>query len=177
MLCYRGLSFTSCLNNTYKITSMLKRAYPWWDIKYRYCATKTLKLVFIIHFSHSFHYGIVQWSLQSWWCFQFTKRSYIMELYLFPILFCIFQVPLVTVSSVASVNVAIRGGTTSLNKTTQILINPPQNLIFIQSDKPIYKPGQTSNISLSKLFHSSFSCLYAYSYLLIWTCESFCIAC
>jgi len=79
-----------------------------------------------------------------------------MELYLFPILFCTFQVPIVTVESVASVNVAIRGGTTSLNKTTQILINPPQNLIFIQSDRPIYKPGQTSNISLSK-----------YSYLLI----------
>ncbi|XP_016420701.1 murinoglobulin-2-like, partial [Sinocyclocheilus rhinocerous] len=54
-----------------------------------------------------------------------------------------FKVPVVTVESVASVNVAIQGAETSLKKTTQILIKPPQNLLFIQSDKPIYKPGQT----------------------------------
>ncbi|XP_056099216.1 alpha-2-macroglobulin-like protein 1 [Rhinichthys klamathensis goyatoka] len=62
-----------------------------------------------------------------------------------------FKVPLVTVESVASVNVAIRGGTTSLSKTTQILINPPQNLIFIQSDRPIYKPGQTIKFRIVSL--------------------------
>ncbi|XP_039526840.1 alpha-2-macroglobulin-like protein 1 isoform X1 [Pimephales promelas] len=62
-----------------------------------------------------------------------------------------FKVPIVTVESVASVNVAIRGGTTSLNKTTQILINPPQNLIFIQSDRPIYKPGQTIKFRIVSL--------------------------
>ncbi|XDV32509.1 hypothetical protein PO909_003304 [Leuciscus waleckii] len=62
-----------------------------------------------------------------------------------------FKVPLVTVSSVASVNIAIRGGTTSLNKTTQILITPPQNLIFIQSDRPIYKPGQTIKFRIVSL--------------------------
>lgn len=62
-----------------------------------------------------------------------------------------FKVPLVTVESVASINVAIRGGTTSLNKTTQILINPPQNLIFIQSDRPIYKPGQTIKFRIVSL--------------------------
>uniref|UniRef100_A0A8C2JS28 Alpha-2-macroglobulin-like protein 1 n=1 Tax=Cyprinus carpio TaxID=7962 RepID=A0A8C2JS28_CYPCA len=69
-----------------------------------------------------------------------------------------FKVPVVTVESVASVDVAIQGAKTSLNKTTKILINPPQNLLFIQSDKPIYKPGQTSNSSLCKLFRNSLSC-------------------
>ncbi len=62
------------------------------------------------------------------------------------IFICIFQVPVVTVESVASVNVAIRGAETSLSKATEILINPPKSLLFIQSDKPIYKPGQTSNV-------------------------------
>ncbi|KAK7171657.1 hypothetical protein R3I93_004075 [Phoxinus phoxinus] len=61
------------------------------------------------------------------------------------------MVPLVTVESVAAVNVAIRGGRTSLYKTTQILINPPKNLIFIQSDKPIYKPGQTIKFRIVSL--------------------------
>uniref|UniRef100_A0A8C1MBU9 Uncharacterized protein n=1 Tax=Cyprinus carpio TaxID=7962 RepID=A0A8C1MBU9_CYPCA len=69
-----------------------------------------------------------------------------------------FKVPVVTVESVASIDVAIQGAKTSLNKTTKILINPPQNLLFIQSDKPIYKPGQTSNSSLCKLFRNSLSC-------------------
>uniref|UniRef100_A0A8C2HYT3 Alpha-2-macroglobulin-like 1 n=1 Tax=Cyprinus carpio TaxID=7962 RepID=A0A8C2HYT3_CYPCA len=47
----------------------------------------------------------------------------------------------VTEESVASVSVVVQGGKTSLNKTIQILIIHPQNLLFIQSDKPIYKPG------------------------------------
>ncbi|XP_051719987.1 alpha-2-macroglobulin-like protein 1 [Ctenopharyngodon idella] len=62
-----------------------------------------------------------------------------------------FKVPLVTVESVVSIDVAIRGGTTSLNKTTQILITLPQNLLFIQSDRPIYKPGQTTKFRIVSL--------------------------
>ncbi|XP_016326682.1 alpha-2-macroglobulin-like protein 1 [Sinocyclocheilus anshuiensis] len=62
-----------------------------------------------------------------------------------------FKVPVVTVESVASVNVAIQGAETSLKKTTQILIKPPQNLLFIQSDKPIYKPGQTIKFRIVSL--------------------------
>ncbi|KTF90376.1 hypothetical protein cypCar_00011266 [Cyprinus carpio] len=62
-----------------------------------------------------------------------------------------FKVPVVTVESVASVDVAIQGAKTSLNKTTKILINPPQNLLFIQSDKPIYKPGQTIKFRIVSL--------------------------
>uniref|UniRef100_A0A673JKL7 Alpha-2-macroglobulin-like protein 1 n=1 Tax=Sinocyclocheilus rhinocerous TaxID=307959 RepID=A0A673JKL7_9TELE len=73
-----------------------------------------------------------------------------------------FKVPVVTVESVASVDVAIQGAKTSLNKITKILINPPQNLLFIQSDKPIYKPGQTSNTSLCKLFQNSLSCQFSF---------------
>ncbi|XP_073673456.1 alpha-2-macroglobulin-like protein 1 [Garra rufa] len=53
-----------------------------------------------------------------------------------------FKVPVVTEESVASVDVDIRGGKTSLTKTFKILIIPSRNLLFIQSDKPIYKPGQ-----------------------------------
>uniref|UniRef100_A0A9J7XEH4 Uncharacterized protein n=2 Tax=Cyprinus carpio TaxID=7962 RepID=A0A9J7XEH4_CYPCA len=56
-----------------------------------------------------------------------------------------------TVKSVASIDVAILGAETSLKKTTEILINPPQNLLFIQSDKPIYKPGQTIKFRIVSL--------------------------
>uniref|UniRef100_A0A9J8A1V6 Uncharacterized protein n=1 Tax=Cyprinus carpio carpio TaxID=630221 RepID=A0A9J8A1V6_CYPCA len=62
-----------------------------------------------------------------------------------------FKVPVVTVKSVASIDVAILGAETSLKKTTEILINPPQNLLFIQSDKPIYKPGQTIKFRIVSL--------------------------
>uniref|UniRef100_A0A671LMT4 Alpha-2-macroglobulin domain-containing protein n=1 Tax=Sinocyclocheilus anshuiensis TaxID=1608454 RepID=A0A671LMT4_9TELE len=75
------------------------------------------------------------------------KWSYTLNIFLI----CIFQVPVVTVESVASVNVAIQGAETSLKKTTQILIKPPQNLLFIQSDKPIYKPGQTIKFRIVSL--------------------------
>ncbi|KAF4070385.1 hypothetical protein AMELA_G00284900 [Ameiurus melas] len=54
-----------------------------------------------------------------------------------------FQVPVVSEESVASIDIQINGGSTFLNKTTKILIKPPTSLIIIQTDKPIYKPGQT----------------------------------
>ncbi|XP_053479920.1 alpha-2-macroglobulin-like [Ictalurus furcatus] len=54
-----------------------------------------------------------------------------------------FQVPVVSVESVASIDIQINGESTSLYKTTKILIKPPTSLIIIQTDKPIYKPGQT----------------------------------
>uniref|UniRef100_A0A9J8AIU7 Alpha-2-macroglobulin-like protein 1 n=1 Tax=Cyprinus carpio carpio TaxID=630221 RepID=A0A9J8AIU7_CYPCA len=62
-----------------------------------------------------------------------------------------FKVPVVTEESVASVSVVVQGGKTSLNKTVQILIIHPQNLLFIQSDKPIYKPGQTIKFRIVSL--------------------------
>ncbi|KAF5891088.1 alpha-2-macroglobulin-like protein 1, partial [Clarias magur] len=52
-------------------------------------------------------------------------------------------VPVVSVDTVASIKVQIKGIKTVLNKTTQILIAPPAELTIIETDKPIYKPGQT----------------------------------
>ncbi|KAF4070386.1 hypothetical protein AMELA_G00284910 [Ameiurus melas] len=54
-----------------------------------------------------------------------------------------FQVPVVSEESVASIDIQIKGESTFLNKTTKIIIKPPTSLIMIQTDKPIYKPGQT----------------------------------
>ncbi|XP_060787098.1 alpha-2-macroglobulin-like protein 1 [Neoarius graeffei] len=52
-----------------------------------------------------------------------------------------FQVPVVSVESVADITIQIKGRT-SQKKTTKILIRPPAKLIIIETDKPIYKPGQ-----------------------------------
>ncbi|XP_053360071.1 alpha-2-macroglobulin-like protein 1 [Clarias gariepinus] len=54
-----------------------------------------------------------------------------------------FQVPVVSVDTVASIRVYIKGIKTVLNKTTEILITPPTELNIIETDKPVYKPGQT----------------------------------
>ncbi|XP_051965892.1 alpha-2-macroglobulin-like protein 1 [Xyrauchen texanus] len=62
-----------------------------------------------------------------------------------------FKVPSVTTESVANVKVVIQGNTTSILKTTKILIKPPTKLIFIQTDKPIYKPGQTVKFRIVSL--------------------------
>ncbi|XP_056594100.1 alpha-2-macroglobulin-like protein 1 [Triplophysa dalaica] len=53
-----------------------------------------------------------------------------------------FQVPVVLVDTVATVYVKIEGAESPLDKKTQILIKPPMKLILIQTDKPIYKPGE-----------------------------------
>ncbi|MFT7803647.1 alpha-2-macroglobulin-like [Arapaima gigas] len=58
-----------------------------------------------------------------------------------------FQVPIVFTPTTATINAhmvsAVQGGTETLEKTTKILINPRTNVVIIQTDKPIYKPGQT----------------------------------
>ncbi|KAA0701892.1 Alpha-1-macroglobulin [Triplophysa tibetana] len=54
-----------------------------------------------------------------------------------------FQVPVVLADTVGTVHVEIEGASTTLIKTTRILIKPPKKLVFIQTDKPIYKPGET----------------------------------
>ncbi|XP_072235418.1 alpha-2-macroglobulin-like isoform X2 [Leuresthes tenuis] len=56
-----------------------------------------------------------------------------------------FQVPTVQSRTVASIGVALRTGSNSENemsKKTKILIEPPAFIHIIQTDKPIYKPGQ-----------------------------------
>lgn len=52
------------------------------------------------------------------------------------------QVPVVK-RTVASIGVTIQGESASLSKKTKISIEPPAFIHIIQTDKPIYKPGQT----------------------------------
>ncbi|XP_061683780.1 alpha-2-macroglobulin-P-like, partial [Syngnathoides biaculeatus] len=54
-----------------------------------------------------------------------------------------FKVPAVRKNTVATINVTIKGESGSMNKKTKILIVPPAFIHIIQSDKPVYKPGQT----------------------------------
>ncbi|KAM4566570.1 alpha-2-macroglobulin-like isoform 2-T2 [Odontesthes bonariensis] len=57
-----------------------------------------------------------------------------------------FQVPSVQSRTVASIQVALRTGSdwkNEMSKKTKILIEPPAFIHIIQTDKPIYKPGQT----------------------------------
>uniref|UniRef100_A0A3B3I4M4 Alpha-2-macroglobulin-like 1 n=1 Tax=Oryzias latipes TaxID=8090 RepID=A0A3B3I4M4_ORYLA len=44
---------------------------------------------------------------------------------------------------VASISVKIQGKMDSLNQETKVLIEPPAFVHIVQTDKPIYKPGQT----------------------------------
>ncbi|XP_018548785.1 alpha-2-macroglobulin isoform X1 [Lates calcarifer] len=54
-----------------------------------------------------------------------------------------FQVPAVHHSMVASINVTIQGENALMTKKTKVLIEPPAFIHIVQTDKPIYKPGQT----------------------------------
>ncbi|XP_065137471.1 alpha-2-macroglobulin-like protein 1 isoform X2 [Paramisgurnus dabryanus] len=62
-----------------------------------------------------------------------------------------FMVPVVLTDTVATVFVKIEGPKTSFTKKTQILIKPSQKLILIQTDKPIYKPGETVKFRIVSL--------------------------
>lgn len=53
------------------------------------------------------------------------------------------QVPVVPSRTVATVNITVAGQSDSMSKKTKILIEPPAFIHIIQTDKPIYKPGQT----------------------------------
>ncbi|XP_059187409.1 alpha-2-macroglobulin isoform X2 [Centropristis striata] len=54
-----------------------------------------------------------------------------------------FQVPTVRSRTVATINVTVQGESDSMIKKSKILIEPPAFIHIIQTDKPIYKPGQT----------------------------------
>ncbi|KAL7824774.1 hypothetical protein SRHO_G00344360 [Serrasalmus rhombeus] len=62
-----------------------------------------------------------------------------------------FKVPDVSIESEASINVQVSGESTFLNDITWILIRPPTLLTVIQTDKPIYKPGQTVRFRIVSL--------------------------
>ncbi|XP_056298071.1 alpha-2-macroglobulin isoform X2 [Pseudoliparis swirei] len=54
-----------------------------------------------------------------------------------------FQVPAVRSATVATVSVTIRGASASVSRNTKILVEPASFIHIIQTDKPLYKPGQT----------------------------------
>ncbi|XP_062854264.1 alpha-2-macroglobulin-like protein 1 [Trichomycterus rosablanca] len=62
-----------------------------------------------------------------------------------------FQVPDVNMETETVINLEINEGPVFLNKTTKILIKPRKELIIIQTDKPIYKPGQTVKFRIVSL--------------------------
>lgn len=47
------------------------------------------------------------------------------------------------IKTVAAVKVNLQEGSEITTKTTKILIKPPAFIHLVQTDKPIYKPGQT----------------------------------
>ncbi|XP_043975302.1 alpha-2-macroglobulin-like protein 1 isoform X1 [Gambusia affinis] len=54
-----------------------------------------------------------------------------------------FQVPAVPIRTVAVIQVTLAGESASMIKKTKIAIEPPGFIHIVQTDKPIYKPGQT----------------------------------
>uniref|UniRef100_A0A673Z6X6 Alpha-2-macroglobulin-like n=1 Tax=Salmo trutta TaxID=8032 RepID=A0A673Z6X6_SALTR len=61
------------------------------------------------------------------------------------------SVPPVTADSVATVNVSIKGRKDEMSKMTKILIKPKRFLTIFQTDKPVYKPGQTVKFRIVSL--------------------------
>ncbi|XP_061104533.1 alpha-2-macroglobulin-like [Conger conger] len=62
-----------------------------------------------------------------------------------------FQVPSVVTNTVATIDASLKGEKTSLSKKTKIWIKPISSLTIIQTDKPIYKPGQTIKFRIVSL--------------------------
>ncbi|XP_036817829.1 alpha-2-macroglobulin-like isoform X2 [Oncorhynchus mykiss] len=73
-----------------------------------------------------------------------------------------FQVPPVKTDSVATVHVSIKGRKDEMSKKTKILIKPKRFLTIFQTDKPVYKPGQTVKFRIVSLDASflSFNQMY-----------------
>ncbi|XP_060786982.1 alpha-2-macroglobulin-like [Neoarius graeffei] len=62
-----------------------------------------------------------------------------------------FQVPVVTKHTVAFIRIQIEGSRTFLENATKILIRPPKQVLIVNTDKPIYKPGQTVKFRIISL--------------------------
>ncbi|NXF96143.1 A2MG protein, partial [Eubucco bourcierii] len=67
-----------------------------------------------------------------------------------------FSLPKSNSTSVAFVTVMVKGVTLQFRSRKSVLVQNPESLVFIQTDKPVYKPGQTvlfRIISLDKDFY------------------------
>ncbi|CAL9684247.1 unnamed protein product [Knipowitschia caucasica] len=62
-----------------------------------------------------------------------------------------FQAPVVLKRTVASINATLQGESGALSKKVKILIEPATFIHIIQTDKPIYKPGQTVKFRLTSM--------------------------
>ncbi|KAM4815313.1 alpha-2-macroglobulin-like [Thomomys bottae] len=57
--------------------------------------------------------------------------------------FSVFQIPPTELNEAMFLTVQVRGETQEFKKRSTVMVENKKNLVFIQTDKPIYKPGQT----------------------------------
>ncbi|MEQ2279106.1 hypothetical protein AMECASPLE_006065 [Ameca splendens] len=60
-----------------------------------------------------------------------------------------FQVPTVLIRTIAEIQVTLEGQGASMSKKTKVVIEPPGFIHIVQTDKPIYKPGQAGGCPMS----------------------------
>uniref|UniRef100_A0A8C0XRN8 Alpha-2-macroglobulin n=1 Tax=Castor canadensis TaxID=51338 RepID=A0A8C0XRN8_CASCN len=68
----------------------------------------------------------------------------------------VFQVPQTSSNEVMFLTVQVKGATQEFRKRSTVMIQKKQSLIFVQTDKPIYKPGQIVKfriVSVDESFH------------------------
>ncbi|MEQ2187511.1 hypothetical protein GOODEAATRI_005428 [Goodea atripinnis] len=58
-------------------------------------------------------------------------------------------VPTVLIRTIAEIQVTLEGQGASMSKKTKVVIEPPGFIHIVQTDKPIYKPGQTGGCPMS----------------------------
>uniref|UniRef100_A0A8C8AMK9 Alpha-2-macroglobulin n=1 Tax=Otus sunia TaxID=257818 RepID=A0A8C8AMK9_9STRI len=78
-----------------------------------------------------------------------------------------FSLPKSNSTSVAFLTVMVKGATLQFRSRKSVLVKNSESLVFVQTDKPIYKPGQTvlfRIVSLDKDFYPLLYCLVTLSY-------------
>ncbi|XP_036006087.1 alpha-2-macroglobulin [Fundulus heteroclitus] len=85
-----------------------------------------------------------------------------------------FQVPAVMTRTVAVIQVTLAGEEgASLSKKTKVLIEPPGFIHIVQTDRPIYKPGQTVKFRIVSLDSNFIPVNRVVCYLFVFICSSF----